>query len=235
MISGYKSIKTLIAKVYRDLAITDESRWVSMIEWAGEALQLIGAYPQYETKTVDLTITGNKVALPCDFYKPIQISFKGVPLFSSTGSFDGTVPCDDCGSNLVTDHAFTYTINDSYIFTNFKSGEICLSYLAIPVDDEGFPLVPDDVTYDEALMYYIIKKLYFPKFLSGEMAPNMYDKLENDWNYKCMQARGSANMPTLDQMESLFRQWVRLIPDVTRHNDFFRNLNQRENIYLGKR
>ena len=51
-----------------------------------------------------------------------------------------------------------------------------------------------------------------------------------------MAARGAANMPTVDGLESLEKkkkknQWVRLIPDIVRHKDFFKNLNQGESIF----
>lgn len=234
MIAKYKSVKSLIAKVYRDLNLTDEDRWPAIIEWAGEALSLIGAYAQFVPKTAYLTVSKYRTELPCDFYKPIQISFNNIALIEAKGSFDTTEECSDCGMNSKSTHTFVYTINDSYIHTNFN-GELCLSYLAIPVDDDGYPLVPDDAAFDEALYYYVVMKLSFPDFISGKMDPRIYNQLEDTWNYKCMAARGAANMPTVDGLESLKNQWVRLIPDIVRHKDFFKNLNQGESIFLGKR
>jgi len=244
MISGYKSIKTLIAKVYRDLDITEEDRWVSMIEWTAEALQHIGAYSQFRPKTEDLTVTGFRAHLPCDYYKMTQVSYGGVPLLYGTGSFDKTKANQDgveLKTTASTDTSLpnpgsirpVYTINDSYIFTNFN-GVITLSYLAIPVDEDGFPLIPISAAFDEAIFRYIVTKLYYPEFISGRMPANLYDKLENDWNYKCMAARGEAYMPNVDQLESIKNQWLRLIPDINQHSQFFNELNQRESIKIGK-
>jgi hypothetical protein len=233
MIYGYKSIKGLIAKVYRDLQLTEEDKWVSMIEWAGEGLALIGAHYQYTPKTVEFTIDNKRHPVPCDFYQVVQISYGGAPLQYGTGTFDNTYHCDDC-VNLKTRSPFVYTVNDSYFYTNFD-GTVCLSYLAIPVDDDGFPMIPDSVQYEDALFRYIVTKLYYIDFLQGKITPQMYNKLEDDWNTKCMAARGKANMPNLDQMEAIKNSWVRLIPVINEHSTFFSDLNRQETINLGKR
>lgn len=233
MITGYKSVKPLIAKVYRDLQLSEEGKWASMIEWIAEALCFIGAYQQYIPKTTTLTITNKRVALPCDFYKIQQIIYGTIPLIQATGSFDVTTDCSDC-DDFKTKSDYVYTMNNSYIYTNFD-GEICISYLAIPTDEDGFPLIPDSPVYDEAIFRYIVTKLYYPDLLSGKIAPNLYDKLENDWNYKCMAARGDANMPSLDKLESIKNMWVRLIPDMNAHTAGFTTLNKQENINIGRK
>lgn len=232
MIHKFTSVKQLIAKVYRDLKIQEEDRWVDMIEWSAEALELIGTFQQYHPKTVDLTVEGNRAKLPCDFYKVIQIAYGNIPIQYGTGSFDNTYHCDDC-INLKTKSQFVYTINNSYIFTNFD-GAICLSYLAIPVDEEGFPMIPDDASYMEALYKYIDMKLLYPEFRAGRIPQGIYNEAVHDWNYKCMQARGAGNMPNIDKMEAIKGQWLRLIPDINQHSVFFNSLGQQERINIGR-
>ena len=46
MIYKLTSVKSVIAKVFTDLDLQEETHRVSdMIEWAGEALEKIGAFP----------------------------------------------------------------------------------------------------------------------------------------------------------------------------------------------
>ena len=233
MIYKYKSIKTLIAKVYRDLNLHEEDRWASMIEWSAEALALIGAHQQYEPKTVNIEVDGYKAALPCDFYTLQGITFNGVPILHATGSFDATSDCDDCIANK-TSSQYVYTINDNYIFTNFD-GIICISYMAIPTDEDGFPLIPDHASYFEACFRYIVLKLYYVDFITGKLAPGTYQALDRDWGHYCMQARGKGNMLNADKMESLKNSWLKLIPQINEHSYNFNELNQQERIKLGKR
>ena len=50
MIYKFISIKEIIEGVYRDTAINEELDIWDVIEWGGEALELIGAGLQYEER-----------------------------------------------------------------------------------------------------------------------------------------------------------------------------------------
>ena len=54
---------------------------------------------------------------------------------------------------------------------------------------------------------------------------------EQQWKYYCTQARNAANYPDIDKYESFMNQWVRLIPNISRHDVGFEQLNTREDLY----
>ena len=60
-----------------------------------------------------------------------------------------------------------------------------------------------------------------------------YNFADQKWKYYCTQARNSANYPDIDRYESYMNQWVRLVPDLNRHEMFFEQLNDRENLFRG--
>ena len=60
-----------------------------------------------------------------------------------------------------------------------------------------------------------------------------YQFAEQQWKYYCTQARNAANYPDIDKYESFMNQWVRLIPNMNRHDAGFEQLNNREDIYRG--
>ena len=37
----------------------------------------------------------------------------------------------------------TYDLNNDYITLNTKEAKICMSYFAVPMDEEGFPMVSE--------------------------------------------------------------------------------------------
>ena len=146
-----------------------------------------------------------------------------------TTTFMKTEDCEDCSENFLNDW---YIIENGLIKTSFKSGKICVSYQAFPLDEDSYPMVPDDVSYREAMFWYIYKQMLLKGF---DKPTNKIDYAFADqkWRYYCTQARNAANYPDIDRYESFMNQWVRLIPNINRHADNFEDLNKRENLYRG--
>jgi hypothetical protein len=124
-----------------------------------------------------------------------------------------------------------YVIVDNYIKTNIASGYLMMSYQAIPTDIDGYPLVPDEVSFLEALYWYVVKKLLYPMWRDGRVRDAVYNDAKSSWNYYCKQAYGNAMMPNQDQLESFKNSWLRLIPEINEHKSFFSNLGQEQIIY----
>lgn len=104
-----------------------------------------------------------------------------------------------------------YNINFNKITAAFKTGVIQLQYLAMPVDDKGFPLVPDDVSFRDALFWKCAMHVCMlnPLLLKNPQLRN-YEACEMRWLKYCGQARASANMPDLETIERLKNNWLRL-------------------------
>ena len=101
--------------------------------------------------------------------------------------------------------------------------------MAFPTDEDCFPLVPDDISYKEAMFWYIFKQL----LLGGYDKPTNkidYAFADQKWKYYCTQARNASVFPDIDKYQSFMDQWVRLIPDMNAHQLFFENVNTRESI-----
>ena len=151
------------------------------------------------------------------------------PLQYGASNFHRSMHCDDCVNENV-HYEDTYIVDNDYIKTSFESGKICLSYMAFPTDEDCFPLVPDDISYSEALFWYIYKKILLSK---PDFKNNGIDYVfaEQQWKYYCTQARNAANYPDIDRYESYMNQWVRMIPNINRHDLAFEQLNTREDLY----
>ncbi len=151
------------------------------------------------------------------------------PLQYGASNFHRSMHCDDCVNENV-NYEDTYIIDNEYIKTSFESGKICLSYMAFPTDEDCYPLVPDDISFSEALFWYVYKKILLSKPDFKNNGIN-YTVAEQQWKYYCTQARNAANYPDIDRYESFMNQWVRLIPNINRHDVGFEQLNTREDLY----
>ena len=150
------------------------------------------------------------------------------PLQYGASTFHRSMHCDNCVNENI-NYEDTYIVDNDYIKTSFQSGKICLSYMAFPTDEDCYPLVPDDISFKEALFWYVYKKILLsnPQFKNNGID---YSFAEQQWKYFCTQARNAANYPDIDKYESYMNQWVRMIPNINRHDVGFEQLNTRESL-----
>lgn len=145
-----------------------------------------------------------------------------------TTNFPKSMHCENCVNEVAVGED-CYYVDDNMIKTSFARGKVCLSYTAFPIDDDCYPMVPDDISFKEAMFWYVYKKM-----LLGGMPPTNngidYGFAEQQWKYYCTQARNAANYPDIDRYESFLDQWVRLIPNINRHIEGFGALGSRESL-----
>ena len=139
-------------------------------------------------------------------------------------------------------HKPEYFIKPGWIVTNRRHGFIKLAYKAIAVDERGYPLIPDLTSYQEAVYWYVVMKLTFPKFMSGKLttssskyaqkyAQQTYYYTQSQWNFYRNQAYAEAMMPTADDMQNIKNDWNKLIPDWDGDDTFFKNINKEQITY----
>lgn len=98
-----------------------------------------------------------------------------------------------------------------YIQTSFESGPIRIHYLSIPLDEEGFPLIPDEVSVKEYLVWRTLGKLILMGVdhptLHGLQGASYCDVKADEYS---KQAMGILNQLSLDRMGQLLNQHLRL-------------------------
>ena len=228
MINKFKSVKSILNKLYRDLDANTELNQSNIIEWVGEAMSMIGAYSQYRNVSANLTISNYRVALPCDFVYLIDISSNSKPMSYQNKSMLSNYLCPDCNTVPHCCTSETFYIHDGWLNTSFETGEICIIYQAVMVDDEGFPMVPDNVYFDKALASYCTYMLDRIAYRKGKLPEKIMRDSERDWYFYVNSARGSANQPSLAELENLKNLWVRLMPLQNEYKSHFSNINNQE-------
>ena len=128
-------------------------------------------------------------------------------------------------------HDVQYTLKPGYIVCNLQSGYLKLSYHAIPVDEDSYPLIPDMPSYFEACYWYVTMKLKYPDYLSGRLNREIYYDIRRSWNFYCKQAYGESLAPNNDDMESIKNAWLRQYPEVNEHHNFYSTVGQMQHIY----
>lgn len=234
MISGYVSVGVVAAKLYRDLGINKEIDFSNIVEWSNEVLLKVGAYSQFKEISECIELTDGKACLPNGFYKLVDIMYQGQPLHWATNTLAHNYQCEGCMiPKCCTEYNFY--INDSYIITDIKNStsekcpdKLCMVYLGMPVDCDGYPMIPDDVYFLEACAKYVTYMLDYQDWRKGQLPDKVFQKSEQDYLFYVKSARGAANMPNAAQLENLKNIMVRLIPKQNSYNGFFQNISKQE-------
>lgn len=129
-------------------------------------------------------------------------------------------------------------IKPGWIVLNRNKGYIKIAYKAIATDERGYPLIPDTSSYQEAVYWYVMMKLNFPKYLSGKLggkgvnsATNVYYYLQQQWNFYRNQAYADAMMPTETDMINIKNEWNKLVPEWDSDESFFESSGNKQLNY----
>lgn len=104
-------------------------------------------------------------------------------------------------------NGYYYTEMD-YIVTSVCDGKIRVHYKAFPVDEDGFPLIPDEENYKEALYWYVRAKM---------VGAGWDDKQFNEGvlmeRFELYGARAIAKIsyPSVEQKDAMVSRMTRLI------------------------
>lgn len=129
----------------------------------------------------------------------------------------------------------TYEVNSDYIYTSFKDGaKVLLSYRSFPIDREGFPLIPDNISYKKAVQHYIMWKLDYQMWRRSKISDKIFEEATQQKDWYVGKATTAAIIPGIDGMESLKNQWLKMYQDFNTHDKFFDNLGDQQFLKMGQ-
>ena len=125
-----------------------------------------------------------------------------------------------------------YKIQGRMIQTSEPSMFVKLHFLSIPVDQKGYPLIPDEENYKNALEWHILRRLigagYPHPLWKGERG---YLQCESRFEKYASRAIGKIKYPTVDRMEKFRKSWAeRLIFPYNYWEDFGIGYEQGQSI-----
>ena len=116
------------------------------------------------------------------------------------------------------------------IFTSFPEGMVEVAYKAIPVDEDGFPLLIDNETYLNALEAYIKKQVFTVKFDTGKVAAGVLSNAQTDYAWAAHLLQSEMQTPSVSEMEAMTRYLNTMVKPVRSFDNHFKNLGDREYI-----
>lgn len=140
------------------------------------------------------------------------------PVYLSDNSFFSSIVCshpDAHDSRGLLNHGNRdeYVPRDPYLQFSFAEGSVAVAYNALKTSDDGYPMVPDNKKFKEAITRYLLYKTMSNDYYSGvQGAEGRMDKADREWQWYCAQAQIASKALTLDEKENLTNSRRYLIP-----------------------
>ena len=192
------------------------------IRYTVDFISIVGCPTFYLDKEVDIPIEDYRGLMPCDLVSIVQVKDKktGFCMHSMTDTFN---PRE---YNFHTEP--TFKTQGNVILTSFRTGEVTISYKALPVDETGIPLLIDNANFLKALELYIKKEKFSDLYDEGKIRDGIMGKAETDYAWAVAQCEKEFIMPSISELQSITNMWNTLIPRVTEFDNGFTELGNRE-------
>ncbi len=226
----YISLKQILDDIL-DHPMLKEVSFERAVNHTVHFMRKVGCPKMFEEKTAIVEIDNYRGLLPCDYNSIIQVRTHNkcdnhYEVFRySTDNFH-------MSDNKQKSFDLTYKVQGNIIFTSIKNGTIEIAYNSFKVDSEGYPMIPDNSSFIEALELYIKKQYFTILFDEGKISNAVLNQTLQDYSFAVGQARTSLINPSIDEMQAITNSFNTLIPRVSEHRTGFVNNGSAEKIKL---
>lgn len=220
----YINIREILSRVLRHPLLQDFTL-EQAIQYVIDFIGIFG-YPElYEDKETVIDICEYRGDLPCDLISinMVKDCRTDIPLRSMTSAFN---PGGKYYNHLK--HEPQFKVQNRVIITSFPEGKVIVSYKAIPVDDEGYPLLIDNSKYLKTLELYIKCQLFTVLFDLGKVSQQVLTHTEQEYGWSAGQLSEEFKTPSVSEMESITNMLNQIIVRKDEFKNRFERLGNKE-------
>ena len=221
------NIRRILDRVMRHPMMRDIP-FETAVEYAVDFISLMGTPALYDEKTAIVKVHDWRGALPCDFVEMIQVRAASDPTKPSlpiTYRYSGhSFHMSPKKHPVVATGEYTYKIQGMVIFTSTKETDLEIAYRAFAVDEEGYPLLPDNASFLRGLESYIKLQWFTILYDMGRLSQQVMDSTKQEYAWAAGDAQSEFSRLSLDQAETLFNSFKTMLPRNNEHwKAFFTN------------
>lgn len=228
----YVNIRRVLDELHKHPLLSDLTL-EQVISYVVSFIGIFGMPKLYQDKEEVLHIEGFRTKLPCDLISINQIKEckTGACLRSMTDNF---MPREhyDRSAGYKIPQELSFKTQGQVLYVSFKTGDVSVSYKAIPVDKDGFPLLIDNPVFLKTLEAYIKREAFTILFDMGKIAPAVLQNTQQQYAWLAGQLQSEFTIPSQSEMESISRMWNTLIQKTGEFNNGFSSLGNKEYIKL---
>jgi hypothetical protein len=240
MANNYTSIKVVADRLLRHPLMAGVS-FEAILDYTVDFLRIVQCYGFFEEKCTVVDIEDYRGLLPEDFYeinqmrlvsssKRISSDYENVEVYQNKPFRYATDTFHISDTKTATD--LTYKIQGGIIYTSIKEGQVELAYQAIILDEEGYPVIPDNSKFLRALEAYIKKQWFTILFDMGKLQAAIYQNAQQDYAWAVGACESEFQKMSLDKAESFYNSFSALLMRKNEHSRGFAYNGAIENLKL---
>lgn len=215
----YVNIREILSRILRHPLLQDLSLEAA-IQYTVDFFHILGLPTTYIDRIETLEVKDYRCALPVDLISINQIMYNKICVRSMTDNF------------VTKSTNYTFKVQGRVLYTSFKEGNIEISYKAIPVDEEGYPLLPDESTFLRALELYIKKQWFTILFDMGKIGQAVLQNTQQEYAFAVGACNNTYTIPSVNEMESITNMMNQLIPRFNEFSNGFKGLGNKERLKI---
>lgn len=235
----YTNIRRVLDNLH-DEAFMENVTLEQVVRYTVRFIAKFGMPKLYQDRIAEVDIHEYRGLLPCDLISIDQVkdACNGLCLRSMTDTFNPGLMASSSSSHFshipyISHGALqygegTFKTQGRVIFTSFSEGKIIVAYKAIPVDEDGFPLIIDNEVYLEALENYIQKRVLKNKFRKGDISAAAYQDAQTEYAWSAGQLQSELVIPSISEMASITNYITSILPNMREFDQGFKTLGNRE-------
>lgn len=220
----YINIREVLSRILRH-KLLQEFTLEQAIQYVIDFMGIFGFPELYEHKETIVDICDYKGQLPCDLVEvEMLVDYKtNIPLRSMTSVFN---PGNKYYNHLQQEPQFK--IQNRVLFVTFPKGKVKLAYKAIPVDDEGLPMIVDNSKYLKCLELYIKCQLFTELFELGKISQQVLQHTEQEYDWAAGQLSEEFKTPSVAEMQTITNMMNQMIVRKDEFYNRFERLGNKE-------
>lgn len=184
-----------------DHPLMNDVQYEYVVKMAVKLIRKLGCPMLFNEKQEDIKVKQWMGMLPCDYIAMNQVMLRNgnsmKAMHSSTSSYH---PKE---RYRLTDR-LTYRIRGQVIITSMEQCDLHISYKAMKLDDEGFPMIVNDETFIDALESYIKWQWFSRLFEENKINYKVMKEAERNYYLNVAQAKEHLDAPkSMDEWENI--------------------------------
>lgn len=202
--TGYISIKQILDDLLAHPLLRDLSL-ERAVDHAIHFIRIVGMPKMFADKVCEVTLDNYRAQLPLDFYTITQVREADNNMVLSS-TMDSYHMGEDKYSMTP-----SYRIQGNIIYSSLKDKKLEVSYKALLIDEDGYPMLPDNSSFTKALELYIKKQYFTVLFDMGKITAQVLNNTQQEYAWYVGQCQTDLIRPTWDEMKSLTTTWNNII------------------------